>query len=257
MSYNEETEDPYEKIIDSGLRKSKKRKTLRQINTPFPMPGYGAIQNMPEKVKIPAQRNAYLREAFFKCYFEGKNSNKYFTNEEVLRRFAKLFYYHQEIRIETRKLFHRFNAENLKENKFTALKEYLDRWVNDGCKTLSNLPIPKDKNRPIKDDYQDEEQAMRAYHEWIMGTDRVKITFNPKKRDFPRPDEMFTELARKELSEIEELDNDSYINVVERDHSDNNYLRISNLLWTQGIALIVRDAVEEIEHEIADIDLFY
>lgn len=258
MSYNEETEDPYEKINDNGLRKKERRTTLRQINTPFPIPGYDDIQNMPEKVKIPLQRNAYLREAFFKCYFEGLTPNKEnFKPEEVLRRFAKLFYYHQEIRIETRKLFHRYNSDNLKENRYSALKEYLDRLVNDGCKTLSNLPIPKYKNRPTQDDYENRDQALNAFHEWIMGKDQVNITFNPKKRDFPRPEEIFAELAGIELSKVKEVDGRSYINVVEKDHSGNNYRRISNLLWTQSIALIVRDAVEEIEEEIADSGILY
>jgi len=253
-------EDSHQKIVEGGLRKSSKRKTVRNIDTPFIMPNYGGFINMSQLIKIPRQRNVFLREAFFKCYFRGiSTSEEGKTPEEALRIFAKLFYYHQEVRIETRKFFDRFNKEKLKENEYSALKEYVERWVIDGCKTISTMPIPKPdfKNYPNRDNFEDEEQFLSAAENFAKGTDHIKITFNPKKRDFPQPDELFLGLAGKNAGPINEKNGDRFISFLELDHSTSNYISISGKLWTQAFALLVRDALEELELEIQSTGVLY
>jgi len=257
MSFNKNSDDPYEVLEANAFNKSNRRKTIRQRDTPFPVHTYGTIRNMSRILKIPKQRNSYLREAFFKCYLEGKGSGINFKPEDVLRRFAKLFYYHQELRIETRKIFDHRGKELLIENEYTALKEILDRWVFDGCKTLEELPMPDYANKPKPDDFENEKLFYNAGEEWVRGRDTVNITFNHKKRDFPRSQMIFIELAKNEIPNIKEQNEKTIIKIIERDHSGNNYLRISNLLWTQSIALIVRDTIEEIEKEIVGSGVHY
>jgi|GEM_PF-4769544 hypothetical protein len=259
--------DHHKQIVEDGLRKLPIRKTVRRIDTPFSMPGYGKgkFRNMSKKIKIPRQRNAYLREAFFKCYFsEVTDPNKDKKPEEALRIFAKLFYYHQEVRIETRLFFDRYNADFLKESKYSALKEFLQRLVIDGCKTLSSMPIPeynKDSMRKILsiENFENDEQWESATSSYFKGTDHVDITFNPKKRDFPRPDELFLELTDKDEDEDAITNNNGrrFISLIERDHSINNYISISGKLWVQAFALLVRDALEDLEQEILTTGVLY
>ena len=260
MGQDDGIEDSYEKIVEGGLRKSPKRKTTRNIDTPFIMPKYGRFDNMSQLIKIPRQRNVFLREAFFKCYFRGiSTSEEGKTPEEALRIFAKLFYYHQEVRIETRKFFDRFNKEKIKEDEYSALKEYVERWVIDGCKTISTMPIPKHdlKNYLKRNNFENEKQYYLAVENFAKGTDHVKITFKPKKRDFPQPDELFLELAGKYAGPIKEKNGDRFISFLELDHSISNYRSISAKLWSQAFALLVRDALEELELEIQSTGVLY
>jgi len=266
LDYDGEIEDPLEKAKEvAELRTSGKRKTVRRIDTPFPMFDYDSIGNMVFKkmsrfIKIPRQRNAYLREAFFKCYFSRfTDPEEDKKAEETLRIFGELFFYHQEIRIVTRLRFDRKNDRHIKKNKYLNLKENLSRLVMDGCKTISTMAIPKHdfKNYPQKDKFEDEEQYYLAAENFAKGTDHVKITFKPKKKDFPRPDELFLELAGKNAGPIKEKNGERFINLHERDHSTSNYISISGKLWTQAFALLVQDALEELEQEIKSDGVHY
>lgn len=262
MDFDEGMEDHHSKLVESGLRKPKKRKTVRGIDTPFNMPGYGIFENMSNKMKIPRQRNAYLREAFFKCYFHGQLMGKERTPTEILRQFAKLFYYHQEVRIETRVFFDRFDESFLKENRYTDLKKRLIKLINDGCKTIDTVPRPKIFLESIKklsntEKFESTEQQDEAILNHFNRSDLVDITFDHKKRDFPRPEEIFCELAGKDFEAIKEKNGRMYIPLLERDHSTNNYIHISGKLWVQAFALLVQDAVEEMEQEIINSGVHY
>lgn len=241
----------YDKVLEGQLKK-----TIKGSKKHFGMPGYGAIFDMSDKKKIPKVRSSHLRVAFFKCYFSRVNGSKVDRrSEETLRLFAKLFFYHQEIRIETRDIFDRFNENLLERNEYSVLKEYLKQMVLDGCSTISNIPIPAAdlKKFPKRDDFEDEEQFYLAAENFCKGTDHVEITFNPKRRDFPTPDEIFLKIADVEADAIEKKNDKRFISLSERDHSINNYLTISSKnrkLWDQAFALIVLDAIEELEQEI-------
>jgi len=255
MNGTKKSEDPYEQLQENRLRKHKTRKTIRGMDTPFPLVGYGKFHNMSKKVKIPAQRNTYLREAFFKLYFNDLASKK-IDPVEALRIFATLFFYHQEIRIETRLLFNRCNKENLQEDKYSALMEYLNRLVIDGCNSISTTPKPRDYAMDIiekykRGEYKNKKEYSSAISTVLHRKELVDITFNPKKRDFPRTDELFLKLAGKDAGPIEE-DKKSrrFISILKLDHSIKHYVSISRLIWTQAVALLVRDALEELEQEI-------
>lgn len=254
QQYLDEYGDGYSTIEESQLRKSTKG-TIKD----FALPGVGAVFNINDKKKLPSVRNSYLRVAFFKCYFSRViHSGVDKKPEETLRIFAKLFYYHQEVRIGTRKAFNRFNKEMIERDEIKALKEYLKQKIHDGCRTLSELPIPELPIDEIRkklsiDNFDNQEKQDSEVSNFFKGTDRVDITFNPKRRDFPRPNELFLKLTDKDANDIQTENGRRFITLLPRNHSINDYISLSSKnakLWDQALALLVLDSIEELEQEI-------
>lgn len=251
--FSVENKQETERITTLSKKPSQKRTRVRRIDQEFRMMEYGTIKNMKEKIKIPRVRNAYLREAFFKCYFQGPyfKENDY---EGAFNIFSSLFFYKEEIREETRELFDKRTLENLCNSKsasieytdeYSTLLHYLKGIIFDGFKTLASLPQP-DVKLPPKELSQDLEKVK----EFIFKKELVKITFKPKKSDYPDTTELFLNLSGGDSSDIIRKNGETYLQLFEKVYDHLNFIRISNQLWLQTFAFIVYNSVKEIEQEI-------
>ena len=69
--YNIKNNQETKRATTLSSKTDRKRDRVRRIDQDFRMMTFGSIKKMSEKIKIPRVRNSYLREAFFKCYFQG------------------------------------------------------------------------------------------------------------------------------------------------------------------------------------------
>lgn len=224
------------------------RKTLRSIHTPFQLPGPDNIR-MLNKVKIPRQRNSYLREAFFKCYFEGNYHKE--EPKKALLLLAKLFFYHEELRAEFRSKYDKFSDDFLVDN-YPVLKEHLNTIVNFGSKLLKEMPEPS-YDIPSNDIRQNPEK-LKNYFDSGQHLENIKITFKPKKSDYPEPNDLFLELAGGDKDDIIYKGDDTYIQIPRKKDSTDKFIKIyretTNYLWTPAIACLLENCLEEIKQEI-------
>lgn len=246
---NQETE----RTTSLSTKSYHKRDRVRRIDQEFRMMEYGSIDDMTEKIKIPRVRNSYLREAFFKCYFQGP----YYKNKDyagAFNIFASLFFYKQEIRQATREKFDTLTKENIVKSdlpsieytdKYFTLLHYLRSIIFDGFKTLESLPQPEFILPP-----HELRQDLEKLKEFISKKELVKITFKPKKSDYPDTTELFLNLSGGDSSDIIQKNGDTYLQLFEKDYDHLNFIRISNQLWLQTFAFVVYEAVKEIEQEI-------
>jgi hypothetical protein len=258
--FNVKNNQETERITSLATKTNRVRERVRRIDQDFRMMGYGSIGEMSEKIKIPRVRNSYLREAFFKCYFQGP----YFKEKDYVGAFnifASLFFYKQEIRQATREKFDANTKENIVKSDLPSL-EYTDEYftllhylkgiIFDGFKTIASLPqpeiiLPPDELR------QDPEKFM----EFISKKELVKITFKPKKSDYPDTTELFLNLSGGDSSDIIQKNGETYLQLFEKDYGHLNFGRISNQLWLQTFAFVVYEAVKEIEQEILQSEMLH
>jgi hypothetical protein len=243
------------RITVLSKKRYRKNDRVRLITEDLPLVGYGVIRNMEEVVKIPKVRSLYLREAFFKCYFQGP----YYKSKDfqgAFNIFTSLFYYKEDIREATRKLFDTFNEKKIikpqstpveYEEDYMKLRLYLNGLRTDGLKTLENLPAPKTKLPP-----KDIQQDLNQLKEFVSKKETIDISFNPKKSDFPPTEHLFAKLAGCDDSDIIHSGKKTFLQLHEKDYGHLNFARISNQLWVQSLAHAIYNFVDEIEKEIID-----